>query len=130
MNYDISNNKELIKDILENTSERTKEIIKHLFGLDNYEKLNYTQLADKFQLSKERIRQIAFKFFRQAGCYNNFKKAGFADDKLNIDILFHKLKSHQQKLSKEHIFWQSQTIRARGYCLLRHGFVKTDFLQR
>jgi RNA polymerase sigma factor (sigma-70 family) len=47
-----------VREAVADLDERSKAIIMHLYGLQNYDTLNLVALGRKFNLSRERIRQI------------------------------------------------------------------------
>ena len=57
--------KNALDDILDTLTESEREILKMRFGLDSYEPMSLQQIGDKFNLSKERIRQIEKKAIRR-----------------------------------------------------------------
>jgi RNA polymerase primary sigma factor len=62
--------KEAISRVLNTLSEKEKEVIKYRYGLDNYKALSLKQIGEKFNLTKERIRQIEKKAIRKLQSYS------------------------------------------------------------
>jgi len=56
---------EALKSVLDTLTESEREIIRMRFGIDGYEPMSLQQIGDKFNLSKERIRQIEKKAIRR-----------------------------------------------------------------
>ena len=54
-----------LDDILDTLTLSEREILKMRYGLDGYEPMSLQQIGDKFNLSKERIRQIEKKAIRR-----------------------------------------------------------------
>lgn len=54
-----------LNKVLETLTEAEREILKMRFGLDGYEAMSLQQIGTKFNLSKERIRQIEKKAIRR-----------------------------------------------------------------
>lgn len=57
--------KESISRVLNTLSEKEREVIKYRYGLDEYKSLSLKQIGEKFNLTKERIRQIEKKAIRK-----------------------------------------------------------------
>lgn len=57
--------RDALEEVLDTLTESEKKIIKMRFGLDDYEPMSLQQIGDKFNLSKERIRQIEKKAIRR-----------------------------------------------------------------
>ncbi|MCP4129761.1 MAG: RNA polymerase sigma factor RpoD/SigA [bacterium] len=56
---------DVLNDVLETLTESEKQILKMRFGLEGKEPMSLQQIGDKFNLSKERIRQIEKKAIRR-----------------------------------------------------------------
>lgn len=50
--------KDAISKVLNTLSEKEREVIKYRYGLDEYKALSLKQIGERFNLTKERIRQI------------------------------------------------------------------------
>lgn len=57
--------REAISKVLNTLSEKEREVIKFRYGLDDYKALSLKQIGEKFNLTKERIRQIEKKAVRK-----------------------------------------------------------------
>lgn len=57
--------KNALDDILSTLTESEREILRMRYGLNSYEPMSLQQIGDKFNLSKERIRQIEKKAIRR-----------------------------------------------------------------
>ena len=57
--------KEDIDDVLETLTPKEAEVIRFRFGLDGREALSLKEVGDRFELTKERIRQIEKKAIRR-----------------------------------------------------------------
>ncbi len=57
--------KKALNDILDTLTESERKILRMRYGLDGYEPMSLQQIGDKFELSKERIRQIEKKAIRR-----------------------------------------------------------------
>ncbi len=54
-----------LSDVLDTLTDSEKQIIQMRYGLNNYEPMSLQQIGDRFNLSKERIRQIEKKAIRR-----------------------------------------------------------------
>ncbi|HCL56223.1 MAG TPA: RNA polymerase subunit sigma [Spirochaetia bacterium] len=62
--------KEAISKVLNTLSEKEREVIKYRYGLDDYKALSLKQIGEKFNLTKERIRQIEKKAIKKLQTYS------------------------------------------------------------
>ena len=65
-----------INDVLSTLSEKEREIVKMFYGIDNSHEYTLDEIGDKFDLSRERVRQIkerALKRLRQESKNKNLK---------------------------------------------------------
>lgn len=61
----IETQKSVVSDLLENLTDRERDIIELFYGLNNKKELTLTEIAKKYNMSIERIRQINVKSMRK-----------------------------------------------------------------
>lgn len=59
-----------ISKVLNTLSEKEREVIKYRYGLDDYKALSLKQIGERFNLTKERIRQIEKKAIKKLQSYS------------------------------------------------------------
>lgn len=74
----VETQKSVVSDLLENLTDRERDIIELSYGLNNKKELTLTEIAKKYNMSIERIRQINVKSMRKlrssAMMYNDIEE--------------------------------------------------------